>query len=198
MVVIKSPNLKKLSFVPNVDILSIETITKGVSYAFTINPEEQYFGLVDRFEKTTDLIYKLVNSKFANYQLYIEVSPKGRIHAHGFVWIMDPASYYLFEIPYLISRSNIKIDVINDVDEWYTYCTKQLHILGKVVRTSNAQINNSGKPFAPQHVKEIKEQSMLPPKETNRYQWNFGPKKKTSSLPPDLGEPEDISHIDIL
>lgn len=109
-------------------IPKLENIVPAKGYSFTVNPAEQYFGDVERFRKVIYLMKSKLSSPRFEYKLYIEASPKGRVHGHGYIWIHDPFGFVLFDVPFMERFMNIDIDDINDEDVWYNYCTKQLHI----------------------------------------------------------------------
>jgi len=114
-------------------LLKLEEIVPKKGYAFTVNPAEQYFGDLDRMDKVINLMKAKLRSPRFEYDLYIEVSPKGRIHAHGYIWIYNPLEFTIFDIPYMDKFMNIDIDTIENEDVWSSYITKQCHIVKKKI-----------------------------------------------------------------
>lgn len=110
-------------------VLKLEDYVPCKGYAFTVNPAEQYFGDLDRMKKVLNLMMAKMRSPYFEYDLYIEVSPSGRIHGHGWIWIHKPLEFVLFDVPHMHRFMNIKIDEINDPQIWEDYCTKQCHIV---------------------------------------------------------------------
>lgn len=110
------------------EIPKFETVAPYDMLAFTVNPEPQYFGDLERLQKVIYYMKKLLASPNYEYKLYIEISPKGRIHGHGWITIVDPIKFYLFDIEKLIKHSTICIKPIDNDEKWTDYCTKQAHI----------------------------------------------------------------------
>lgn len=103
-------------------------------YAFTVNPENQYIyesinQPEDRFIKVVKHIKTILKDNSFSYKLYIEISPHGRIHGHGWIWIDDPLRFYTMTIPKIESYATIDISEITDPDGWWEYCTKMSHII---------------------------------------------------------------------
>lgn len=111
-------------------IPKIEDCQHCSTWAFTINPSEQYFDDAERVLKVDRSVKRLLNSHRISYRLYREVSCNGRWHYHGHITIKDPLLFYVHDIPHIISRATIAIEPINDEEGWYDYCTKQCHIIG--------------------------------------------------------------------
>lgn len=109
-----------------------EEVRPHRSYAFTINPETQYFEESDckqRVRRVIRNIQRILNDGSISYKLYIEVSAGGRLHGHGYIRIYNPLEFYCRFIPYIESKATIAIEIITDEDGWETYITKQCHIM---------------------------------------------------------------------
>jgi len=114
-------------------LLKLEDIIPQEAYAFTINPESQYF---DKNERSTNSRMAMVTSRIKSilrspnfqYKLYMEYSPTGRIHGHGWIWIFNPMAFLDEDIHGINEKAHIEIDTINNEDIWFEYCTKQCHI----------------------------------------------------------------------
>lgn len=100
-------------------------------YALTINPSDkfQYFANPHRISlcikdiKETILFYKYIL-----FELYMEISPKGRIHWHGRIGFdsqYDVTMFYIFAVHGLLTKSTVVIKDIDDNDKWTEYITKQ-------------------------------------------------------------------------
>jgi len=88
--------VKKKNQIPDMD----ELIT-GQIYSLTINPTDriQYFHETNRFIKCVkDIIEKVLLYQCLDYQLYIEISKKGRIHFHGCIRVKDKFMFYLYAV----------------------------------------------------------------------------------------------------
>lgn len=106
----------------------LETILPGTVYAFTLSPEVQYFEDVERVYKMNNLMKNRLRSPNISYKLYLEISPLGRIHYHGWLWIENPYEFMRDDINKLISSATVCIKPIDDPMKWEDYCTKQSHI----------------------------------------------------------------------
>ncbi|AXH77558.1 MAG: putative replicase-associated protein [Cressdnaviricota sp.] len=116
---------------PRNDIPSYEDMLIGVRYAITINPCDKMQKFRDPLRLTSFLneISKLLyhNNKIYRYTLYPELSPKGRLHYHGYITILDIDTFYLYSIPNLLKMSTIVIKPIKEESKemWQNYCIKQ-------------------------------------------------------------------------
>lgn len=106
----------------------LEDTILGHMYAFTINPETQYFDDLERMPKVINYIKRLLSNPYIEYELYIELSPTGRIHGHGWIWLQDPFKFYLHEVHKLTQKATIVIKEIDNPQVWLDYCIKQSHI----------------------------------------------------------------------
>ncbi|UOF82064.1 rep protein [Circoviridae sp.] len=111
------------------DIIDFENMIDGVFYAITINPNDkhQYFHNPIRLGNfLTDLkkeyLYKIDGTY--EFDVYPEVSSKGRLHWHGFIKVYDKVNFYLFDIPNIIRKGTLVIREMNDEDSWLEYVTK--------------------------------------------------------------------------
>lgn len=123
-----------MKFEPKNKTRKLELLEKDKGYAFTINPEEQYYGDINRFQKVINLLKRLLKPPSFDYKIYIELSPTGRIHGHGWLWIKDPIEFVMHDIYEITKRATIYIDTIDDHDVWQEYCTKQSHIIGQLLK----------------------------------------------------------------
>lgn len=116
-------------------ILPIEKINKSVRYTLTIAPcdDHQYFGATkaqDRLKLFHNWAQLKYYRLFINYEygLNIEVSPKGRLHLHGYISFKTDENikdFYLYTIHKLLSFNIVEIDTISDEKVWTEYCKKQ-------------------------------------------------------------------------
>lgn len=63
---------------------------------------------------------------WADYDIYTEISRKGRIHCHGVIRITDYIKYYVQYARKLdrLDSMNVDLDTISDMDKWLEYCRK--------------------------------------------------------------------------
>lgn len=113
----------------------LEQYSVGKTWAFTISPETQYVDDQGRLDKVIYFLKNKLRSPNYEYSLYIELSPSGRIHGHGYLKVFDPFKFVLHDIPYLLKFATLAIEEITDEDGWLEYITKQCHIVRhKIVR----------------------------------------------------------------
>jgi len=126
-----------------------EKVEKNVVYSFTINPNDanQYFEKTDRLGRFRDNLYGklLLNlAPYAKYDIYIEISKKGRLHGHGTIEIIDILNFYLKSIPYLMDFCSYEMDTIASPEVWLKYCTKQSHLFAK---SANPKVTHVSDPI---------------------------------------------------
>lgn len=120
------------------EIPDLETLVVGKQYAFTYNPCDKYQGfncvVTDRireFYKHMDEFFGYKN--FSNKKLWVELSPKGRLHLHGIIVVEQIVQFYLYEIPKLTRKGTVHIKAMTDDGSvWMEYCTKQ-HVLHQYI-----------------------------------------------------------------
>lgn len=110
-------------------------LKENVDFALTISPSDrmQYFDNSNRLQVSYITMLKtykdLLKMYTNNYKLFLEVSPKGRIHYHGTINIKDLIGFLLYVIPQLEKTCNICIKNIDNDDEWKNYCLKQQELV---------------------------------------------------------------------
>lgn len=115
---------------PKHDIIPLEGIDRNEFYAFTFNPCDSYqhFRSVERLRECYhDLKEKIFFNHIVYYELYPELSSKGRFHVHGYIQIQNPVNFYLNVIPHLCAKGTMVIKLLNDSDVWGEYCHKQYY-----------------------------------------------------------------------
>lgn len=103
------------------------------AFAITINPENQFFGDVNRMEKVCARLRKQLAWEHLGYELSIEISQLGRIHFHGLIRIRKGMllRFYVHMVPDLLGESNIHyrntihMRIMNSEENWANYCDKQ-------------------------------------------------------------------------
>lgn len=113
------------------EIPKLEELQDHDIFAFTIAPSDgrQYWHDHDRLPKAINLIKSALKSQHFEYKLYIETSPTGRIHGHGWLWINNPIGFVIHDVHHITSNNTICIKPIDDPHRWDEYCTKQSHIM---------------------------------------------------------------------
>lgn len=110
-------------------LVKLEDYVRGGMYAFTISPEAQYYGEVDRVGKVVNYLKNKLRSPNIEYKLYIELSPSGRVHGHGWLWVANPYGFLVEDIDNLTHVATICIKHIDDPQKWEDYCIKQSHLM---------------------------------------------------------------------
>lgn len=117
---------------PKNTLISFEDLKEGKQYAFSYNPKDCYqsFNVIvtDRireFYRHADTYFKYKN--FSNKKLYVELSPKGRLHYHGIIEVEKVIEFFLYEIPSLLRCGTVCIKEFDDkgFEGWMKYCNKQ-------------------------------------------------------------------------
>lgn len=131
-------------------IASIEDIEIGKKYTITIAPDDshQYFEVPKRDGRLLKFISWAriyIYKAFLNneYELFTEVSPRGRLHFHGTIKFKSNEhllDFYIYTIPHLLKSNQIEIDTIKDPKVWDEYKRKQQKFNLPVI-TSNDKIN---------------------------------------------------------
>jgi len=110
--------------------IKIENIKIGTQYAFTLNPEEQPTSNSKKdvwvwYRKIYQLIQPLHG--LIDITLYLEISPTGRYHFHGFIVPYDIHIYVTFLLV-LKKVAVYEIDTISEQSVWMKYVHKQSNI----------------------------------------------------------------------
>lgn len=114
--------------------LKYECVTNNDTYTISLNPEDsyQFWNSDDRMEVFTlhhaAYLKKLTLVNRTNVfttDIYLEISPTGRLHYHGTIKILNKKLFYLHTLHKLQSYYVYEIDTIADSDTWFAYCTKQ-------------------------------------------------------------------------
>lgn len=122
--------MAKAGFKDKHKALKYEDVKINTNYAFTLNPSNKYQKF-NSYTRPSEFL-KIVNELLGNikhYVLYPEISPKGRIHFHGWIWFdtqQEIIEFYLNKIHDLGENSTYEMDILNDVKIWTDYCTKQI------------------------------------------------------------------------
>lgn len=110
----------------------LEEIKENIWYAISINPETECDHTLGIFKWYRNIYDSLLSFKgTVDLELFLECSPIGRFHFHGYVMIRDTLHYINF-IKYLKKTSSFEIDTIGtngeDIEKWKSYVTKQSKI----------------------------------------------------------------------
>lgn len=118
--------------------IPLEEMKPGGLYTLTFNPEEQ--PLVERFYniKLNTLSgwsnlneERLTTLRYAEIDIVTEISSKGRLHYHGYIYILDPVNFIFYDLRKLKHYGTYEIDHINNEDVWRTYVYKQQEYMEK-------------------------------------------------------------------
>lgn len=118
--------------------IKYENIVLGELLAITISPAEQHGGLhkgnPTSYEPATKDRPKAINKMLkkylfhltgADYRLYMEYSPLGIIHYHGYIRIVNKEMWASKDIMLLKEIGHFHVKKIDDMKKWDDYCKKQ-------------------------------------------------------------------------
>lgn len=119
------------------------------TYSITINPQQQAFLLksskyVIELKRVADPERECINIHYLKFmtgllkfflrkikgcqiQLVPEVSPLGRIHYHGFIYVYDIVEFRMYDVPRMLELGTIYIVPVDDC--WLGYMYKDYHIM---------------------------------------------------------------------
>lgn len=145
---------------------------KGKKYSITINPIDKYqFNATSkRIQKFKSFVYDQLVGIGPEYKLYIEFSePHGmktqgylgpRLHLHGtieFKSTRDIGNWLCYDMYNIYKWASMDIDVVNDEEIWYNYCTKQKLIKNNLI--TNYYDSDSNKDSGASATKELESNS---------------------------------------
>lgn len=117
--------------------MKYEDCKNDTVYTITLNPknEYQYFTNEDRkqaffryhknyIQKLTFLTKPIMTNIFTT-ELYMEISPTGRLHFHGTIKILNKHMFYIHVLYKLQDMYSYEIDHLTDPVIWTKYCLKQ-------------------------------------------------------------------------
>lgn len=130
-------NTKQLPIQLNNDLLINQDLEHKKVYSFTLNPTDNYFKIMEgEFDAPKDyanfimlviMLSKVFKPCCDKFSIYGEISPTGRLHVHGTVYIKDLYKWYRTVVPAIndigFSRIN-KIDTAMDLIRWTMYIRK--------------------------------------------------------------------------
>lgn len=108
-------------------------------YSFSYNPVDQPImesptGFKDWWQENYNFFRSMLHS---TYQLYCELSPHGRWHFHGYVWVTNVLKFYMYDVPRM-SNCACSMDSIgptfDDENQWLAYCIKQQNQLSEFIK----------------------------------------------------------------
>lgn len=119
-------------------------------YTITVNPEEQYEQHNDRVERVVRLVKRKMDKLSLQYNLYAELSNPlsptkhrfPRVHFHGLIMFENMSQiskWYNEDYFKMVSLGYFEIDILNDINIWHTYCTKEQDIMSKLINSSHIQ-----------------------------------------------------------
>jgi len=131
-------------------IISPDKMDLNTLYTFTISPNDDYQFWNDkeseRLKKATNHM-KYIMRQHINVCLWlqVDVSRNGRIHWHGticFKYRTSLKEFYSEIIHELLTKHQIEMDTIKDLDIWTTYCNKVKHLWDITLTTESLVKNN--------------------------------------------------------
>jgi len=135
------------------EIIGIEKLTLCEWHTFNLNPDDsrQYWdnnSVLNRIDSMESYVEKYLIpelKKYAMVEMYMEVSPKGRLHFHGVIMFTTNTYLRLFYLDYIhniLTKFTMTMGKITDKQIWYDYITKQQNILkGKILPYKTNDLN---------------------------------------------------------
>lgn len=123
---------------PKNEFLKPEVVSMGKLYAISINPVAQpQIGKCLSFKEWYDSHEHLFRDVCvaSEFRLYIEISPMGRFHFHGWMCIKNIMNFYLYDVKTLTMERTCVIKEIEDPDVWEEYTLKQQHIIQRYLES---------------------------------------------------------------
>lgn len=106
----------------------LEECIAGYQYAFTFNPRPLKDSSWKRTYNQISYVLQAIPIGICNWSVNHEFSPRGKLHVHGYITILNIPRFYAEIVPYLIENGTFEIDTIGDDGyEWDKYIHKQKH-----------------------------------------------------------------------
>lgn len=125
------------------EMLAPEELVPMENYAFTLNPggkddsmqmlEANALRRFSDFKMHQRAYLMQVLAPYANYQFWIEISKKGRLHLHGVVKFHDYDAilgFFMKAVPNLMKCYSFCLKPIDNMSDWLVYCTKSERLFG--------------------------------------------------------------------
>lgn len=120
-----------------VESFTVHSAKPNVWYSFSIAPNDanQFFeqNTTQRVKQFIAVTTKrLKKCPFMNFNLYLDISSRGRLHWHGWIKWDDNEeifNHFLYNQNRLEKWAQIEIDVINDNEVWDKYVKKICHLV---------------------------------------------------------------------
>lgn len=113
---------------PKINVLDMDVIELNKKYTFSLSKRSRIGSLVKDVRDYLIILKSI--SAYVKYEMFPEISPKGRLHYHGTIMFTswrDVFDFYYLEIPIVSEQSSLEIDTIKDIDKWKVYYLKQQH-----------------------------------------------------------------------
>lgn len=123
---------------PKNESVKFEDFKPNKTFAFNINPCDrlQHWGDRERILKVYNWMKRqLGDIPYIAYNLYMELSPTGRLHFHGYIRTSNPKKFISDDFYRLIDNCTIIIKEITDFEWWENYCIKQCAAMKVTVLT---------------------------------------------------------------
>lgn len=123
------------------NLLKFENMQTNTLYAITINPNDDYqcWNNIDRIKdfisKTKSTILN-INKDTAYLELYLELSPTGRLHYHGYLKLHEKINFYTNMIHKLQHIAHVDIDTLDDSGKWEEYVLKQRELHSYMIKNN--------------------------------------------------------------
>lgn len=108
--------------------LKPEEVYIGKLYAISVNPVAQpQIGRCLSFKEWYDSMEHLFRDVCiaSEFRLYVEISPMGRFHFHGWMCVKNIMNFYIYDVKTLTREQTCVIKEIEDPEVWEEYILKQ-------------------------------------------------------------------------
>jgi len=106
-------------FKPKNILLKLEEVTDPQEkWAFTINPEEQFFMETDIDREARIRAYVqnyILKTPNIRYTLNVELSPTGRLHGHGYIKFVNYRAFLMNDVHRILDKCTIVIKRLFDL-----------------------------------------------------------------------------------
>lgn len=114
------------------DLIAPENIVLGETYTFNLSHSENSGNILKDYKTyetlCTESFYVNLGIK---YELFFELSARGRLHMHGVIVFVSTTGIARFyqNLYNVLKVCRVEIDTIGDNKIWKDYLTKQRHIM---------------------------------------------------------------------
>lgn len=127
--------------------INLEHLRVDTPYAFSFNPSAQLeqnpvtdcirLNAVKNWWLDNERLFKSLNH--SQVKVLPEMSPKGRWHFHGYLYITNIYKFFLRDMPILQRSGTYEIDTIESIPKWEEYINKQQFVIRAGLREDKCE-----------------------------------------------------------